>query len=237
MEHLSKQRDAECAQAPVWARHQRPRRPALTREAIVAAAIEIADSEGLEAVSMRRVAAHLGARTMSLYTHIDRKEDLLDLMHDELLGEILFAEGELPADWREAIGMIARREREAMLRHRWFAELVGTRSQVGPNTLRHVEQSLAALDSLKLEPIEAAQIIGAVDHYMLGQVMVEILEDAKGGVSAAKTYLREVADSGEFPRLAPLLKADWPHGGLENFERGLTWLLDGIERDLESRRD
>jgi AcrR family transcriptional regulator len=85
--------------------HQR--RTALTREAIVRAAILLADAEGLDAVSIRRVASELQARAMSLYTYIERKEDLFDLMADEVAAEVLVP-GELPRDWREATVVIAR---------------------------------------------------------------------------------------------------------------------------------
>jgi AcrR family transcriptional regulator len=224
------------AYAPVWVRDQRPRRPALTREAIVEAAVEIADTEGLEAVSMRRVAAHLGARTMSLYTHIDRKEDLLDLMYDRLVEEILVDDDIFTGDWRAAISEIARKERASLLRHPWFRELVGRRSRIGPNALRHVEQSLAALDPLNLDPAKAAQVVGAIDHFMLGYVMMEILHPQRGKSAVELDYIRELAATGDYPRLTPLLDADWPHGGRHNFELGLKWLLDGIEQDLRQGR-
>lgn len=226
---------ARGAHAPVWVRDQRPRRPSLTRDAIVEAAIEIADTEGLEAVSMRRVAAHLGARTMTLYTHIDRKEDLLDLMYDRLVEEILVDEAAFTDDWRAAISEIARKERASLLRHPWFRELVGRRSKIGPNALRHIEQSLAALDPLHLDPEKAIQVVGAIDHFMLGYVMMEILHPKRGKTSDEMVYLRQLAAAGDYPRLTPLLNDAWPRSK-DNFERGLKWLLDGIEQDLEQGR-
>ena len=138
------------SRVPVWARDDTRRRTSLSREAIVAAAVAIADAEGLDAVSIRRVAADLHARAMSLYTYIERKEDLLDLMADEVAAETLVP-GELPADWREATLAIARRERQTTLRHPWLVDLVTRRSalgRVGPNMLRHSEQSIAALAGL-----------------------------------------------------------------------------------------
>src|SRR5258708_16715765 len=99
--------DRECGQ-PIWARTKDAPRPALSRASIVAAAIAIADAEGIDAVSIRRVAAELGTRAMSLYTYIARKEDLLDLMSDEINAELLI-EGELPAHWRRAVSQVSRR--------------------------------------------------------------------------------------------------------------------------------
>jgi AcrR family transcriptional regulator len=224
---------------PVWARSREPRRrPALTPEAVVAAAIALADAQGLAAVSIRRVAAELGARAMSLYSHIESKDDLLDLMYDEVNGEILI-EGELPGDWRAAIALIAGRTRAVLLRHPWMVQLAGRRPRVGPNGLRHGEQSLVALAPLGLDLRSAMRISSAVDDYMLGHVIREIMagetppdEGAsadRDGHATMEPYFRRMLDSGEFPNLAPLLAEGLPPIE-ETFEQGLGWLLDGIAR-------
>jgi len=225
---------------PIWARPHARRTSSLTREAIVAAAIELADSEGLDAVSIRRVATVLGARTMSLYTYIGSKDDLLDLMADQVVGEVLVLR-HLPDDWREAITLIARREREVTLLHPWLVDLVNHRSHavVGPNALRHLDQSVAAVAGLKLEPQDAFRVVAAVDDYMLGYVAREAREreiTRRTGVSGAehlavlRPYLQKLLDSGEFANIAPLLRGD-VQGADADFERGLGWLLDGIERE------
>jgi AcrR family transcriptional regulator len=230
---------------PIWARpHHGKRRATLSREIIVRAALEIADTEGLAAVSIRRVAAALGARTMSLYTYIDSKDDLLDLMADEVAGEVL-VDGELPGDWRAAITMIANRERDVALRHAWIVELVNThgRGVVGPNSLRHLEQSMAALSGLEVSTNDAWRIIGAVDGYMLGCVTQEIRERevvGERGIALSdrealmQPYLQRLIDSGDFVNITPLLKNGIPSISA-NFERGLSWMLDGIERTYASR--
>ncbi|MFG1998679.1 TetR/AcrR family transcriptional regulator [Spirillospora sp. NPDC048911] len=222
----------------VWARPSGGRRPKLSREAIVEAAIKLGDSEGLEAVSIRRVAGELGVRAMSLYTHIERKEDLLALMVDEVIPEIL-VRGELPADWREAISLIARKERDYILRHPWIVELSSQANlpHLGPNALRHVEQSLAAVSGLTDDPQARVEIVAAVDHYMLGFVVREVThrqrkqlaglgEDDPDGL--AHPYFRDLIASGEFPHLRDVFSRGI-YGG-QHFEQGLTWLLDGIER-------
>src|SRR5690242_21950187 len=99
-----------------WNRPAEPRGSGLTRDAIVAAAIEIADEEGIEAVSIRRLATKLETRPMSLYTHIEHKGELVDLMIDESMGETHLP-GEVPADWREALRQIAHRSRDAARTH------------------------------------------------------------------------------------------------------------------------
>ncbi|GLY84132.1 TetR family transcriptional regulator [Actinoallomurus iriomotensis] len=225
---------------PIWARQRGRRASTLTREAIVEAAMEIADAEGADAVSIRRVAAALGARTMSLYTYIDSKNDLFDLMADQVAGEVLITE-ELPAGWREAITVIARREREVSLRHPWIVDMAKHRAHamVGPNLLRHVDQALAALAGLKLEPREALKVMEAVDDYMFGFTAREAREreiTRRAGPgeadrwSAFQPYLRELIDSGEFTSIAPLLRGD-VQAAESDFEQGLRWLLDGIERE------
>ncbi|MEV4168867.1 TetR/AcrR family transcriptional regulator C-terminal domain-containing protein [Nonomuraea sp. NPDC049709] len=220
----------------VWSRPSPPRRPVLTREAIVAAAIAVADAEGLAAVSIRRVAAELDARAMTLYSYIERKEDLLALMADEIAAETL-VEGPLPGDWREALLLLARRERELVRRHPWRVELISQRVDIGPNGLRHVEQKLAAFDGLGVDRLTAWRFLAVFNDYMTGFVVREAQERGaprEQGVNdaeraaVAQPYIRELVESGEFPRLAPMIEQGVP-GADDNFERGLNWVLDGIE--------
>src|SRR5262249_16559304 len=150
----------------VWAREPERRRTALTREAIVTAAIALADADGLAAVSIRKVAAELGARTMSLYSYIDSKEDLLDLMVDEVNAELLI-DGGPPADWREAISMIAHGMRANVRRHPWSVELLRRHPRVGPNSLRQAEQSLVAVKPLGLDPRSATWVLSLIYDYVI----------------------------------------------------------------------
>jgi AcrR family transcriptional regulator len=215
---------------PVWAREERKRRTTLSREAIVRAALAIADAEGLDAVSIRRVAADLGARTMSLYTYIERKEDLFDLMADEVGAEVIVP-GDLPADWREATLAIARRERAATLRHPWMIDLVARQSMggsVGPNTLRHLEQTLEALDSLDADDELKWKLVAAVSDYTTGFVVREAREHAHRGVAEIQNYLRQVVAGGDFPHLARMLASGPSKMEDNNFEQGLVWLMDGL---------
>ncbi len=220
----------------MWTRPRGGRRPKLTREAIVDAAIALADAEGLDAVSIRRIAAELGVRAMSLYTHIDAKEDLFDLMYDVVAAEVLVP-GDPPDDWREGILRIARRERDAGLRHPWMFELAGRSPRVGPNGLRHLEQSLAAVAPLSDDPEVMLTVITTVDHYMLGFTLREqrVQEAKRNGMQDAydslqeQPYYKSVLDSGEIPHLQRLFKLGLY--GVENFERGLKLLLDGIEHE------
>lgn len=205
------------------------------------AAVALADAEGLDAVSIRRVAAELGARAMTLYSYIERKEDLLALMLDEISAEVLVAEP-LPADWREALLLLARRERELVRRHPWRVDLVHQRVPVGPNGLRHVEQKLAAFDGLKIDRLTAWRFLAVFNDYMTGFVIREAVEraapreegiDAAERAAVAEPYIRELVDKGELSRLAPMIEQG-VRGADDNFERGLGWVLDGIESHLRT---
>src|SRR5262249_3952253 len=110
----------------IWLRPEpRSRGPALSRSAIAAAALEIADTEGFDAVSMRRVAQKLGVGTMTLYHYVANKDDLITLMVDAVMGEVLVPEADLESGWREALTRIALRSREAFRRHRWALDRFG----------------------------------------------------------------------------------------------------------------
>ena len=225
------------SRVPVWARDDTRRRTTLSREAIVAAAVAIADAEGLDAVSIRRVAAALNARAMSLYTYIERKEDLLDLMADEVAAETLVP-GELPEDWREATLAIARRERQTTQRHPWLVDLVTRRSalgRVGPNMLRHSEQSIAALAGLNADATGKWRLMTAVADYSTGFAVREVRErdaDRTGQGELLQPYLRQLVAGGDFPHLARMLDNGPPGQDDDNFERGLRWLLDGFAQEL-----
>src|SRR5215472_8064502 len=164
------------ALGPIWARPEPgSRRPRFTREQIASVALAIADGEGFEAVSMRGV-ADLGAGTMSLYYYLRSKDDLVALMDDALLGESLIPDDELPDDWRAALAAIARRTRDVFLRHPWAlhslqGEAAVHGAPVGPNGLRHFEQSLAALEHAPLDTSQKLDLLAIVDDYVFGHVL------------------------------------------------------------------
>jgi AcrR family transcriptional regulator len=213
----------------------------LTREEIVQAALAVADDEGYEAVSMRNVAARLGVGTMTLYSYVTSKDDLLDLMFDEIMRELLLPEP-LPEHWRDALAAIERRTREVWLRHPWIASSIGDRSAFGPNSMRHVEQSLAAVSGLGVDGPEAFVVLAAVDDYTLGHTMRQVGQQAaldRDGIDAdewrqaMEPYWREMIATGEFPRLAELADTEWELMNDERFELGLQWILDGIATRYE----
>jgi AcrR family transcriptional regulator len=232
----------------VWARdeEQSSGPQPLSRAAIVAAAIDIADADGLEAVSIRRLATKLDARPMSLYSHIGRKGDLVDLMVDEVMAGAIIPGGPPTDDWRAALRQIAQRTRESTRAHPWMIAAAFHRPFLGPNALRHIDQSLAAVSELPLSPERKRAVLLAIDTYTLGFVRWEVMSPkAKGGapcagrpeagLSAAEidAYIAAQAASGEYPHLAKFVEKDIGLGvKAEKFEIGLEWLLTGIEAEV-----
>jgi AcrR family transcriptional regulator len=221
----------------------------LSRKSIVAAAIAIADNDGLDAVSIRRLATKLGARPMSLYSHIERKGDLIDLMVDEVMGGAILPESPPSADWRDDLRRIAQRTRETTRAHPWMIATAFRRPFIGPNALRHIDQSLAAVSGLPLPPERKRAVLLAIDTYTLGFVRWELkaLETGKGGVgpcaggndggpSGAEidAYVAAQAASGKYPHLHELGGKKSMSLGVkaEAFETGLDWLLAGIQAEV-----
>ena len=236
----------------VWTRPEPGvRRAGWTREQIAQAALRIADTEGFEAVSMRRIAADLGAGTMTLYHYVRNKRELLSLMDDAVMAEVLVPEEELSGGWRAALTAIAVHTRAAFRRHPWAMEALRG-AEGGPNGLRHFEQSLAAVEDTGLDARGRMQLIGLVDDYVVGSVTREAAGRAVAGSSDTAAlieqipgpmlaYFEALVQSGEFPRVAQLAG-----GGAretiaflasamldeERFERGLATLLDGVAQGL-----
>ncbi len=233
--------------APIWARPEPgSRHPRFSRAGIAAVALEIADREGFEAVSMRRVAAELDAGTMSLYHYVRTKADLIALMDDALMTEALVPEAELAGEWRAAVTQVARRTRAMLLRHPWalgaFQE-----SQFGPNAMRHFEQSLAAVAVTGLEPRVRLELLALVDDYVFGNALhaVESLRRAAlarvdpDAVRRAVEFGTAQMRTGAFPQIEALATGGAPGDGASvgppmdtellevQFERGLRAVLDG----------
>jgi AcrR family transcriptional regulator len=233
---------------PIWLRPQPgERRPRFTREQIAEAALAIADAEGIDAVSMRRVAGELGAGTMTLYHYVRTKDDLLALMDDTITAELLVDEEALAAGWRAALTAIAHRSRDALVRHPWAIE--GLRNaQIGPNGMLHFEQSMAAVAETGLDARSRFEIVAMVDEWVLGFISRGRLEDGRleeeALTESAIEYLEDSLATGRYPHLAAVLEGDTFRERIDElagdeegrFERGLTRLLDGIALAIERPR-
>ncbi|SDK82191.1 regulatory protein, tetR family [Nonomuraea maritima] len=223
----------------VWDRPEPPTRPApLDRERIVAAALALADEGGLDAVSLRKVAARLDVGPMRLYGYISTKEELFDLMVDEVHAEILPAER--PGDWREALRVRAHRTRQAALRHEWLADLLGGRPTLGPNALAVTEATLAALDGLAdIDTVmRAVETVGA---YTIGAIRSEVAHlraERATGLSehdwqrAHGPYVSRMLATGRFPALAKAVHDGTDVDAETSFTTGLDWILDAVAAKL-----
>jgi len=203
----------------------------LDRNTIVSAGIALADSEGLDAVSVRRLATELGARPMSLYDHFESKDNLLAAMADEIVGEAL-VEGPLPDAWRPALETIARQTYALMVAHPWLVS-VFTRpaSSFGANSAKHAEQFTQALAGLQLQPEEAWLIAGTLNDYLLGHSL-RVGADRSATRLAKALEESEVAKRPEFTALSRSLRS---RASAERFEWGLAVVLDGVEAALRQR--
>jgi AcrR family transcriptional regulator len=210
----------------------------LDADTIVETALRIADADGLEAVSMRRIATELRVGTMSLYHHVADKDELLELMSDATSAELIVP-GEILGDWREALRQIAHRTRDAFLRHPWLIDTAGTRPVVTPNSLRHVEQSVAVVAGLDVDRETAIAMVMATDDYTIGHVFRQSRFGTGRRPLASeeeRARVRELLDAGEFPHLAQVFAdADNIAPPPDTFDAGLEWLFDGMQATLDAR--
>jgi AcrR family transcriptional regulator len=225
----------------VWERPEPPDRPVLaplSRERIVRAAIRLADADGLEAVSLRKVAAALDVGPMRLYGYIATKDELLDLMVDAVHADIR----PTGKDWREVLRSLAETTRRAAHRHEWFADLIGGRPQLGPHALARGETVVAAMDGIDVDTV--MPVVEAVNAYVIGAVRREITErraeratgmDKKQWQAALGPYLMRTFATGRFPALAAVVRDGVHLDADQTFRIGLDFLLDGIEARLSSK--
>lgn len=228
----------------LWGTGERPSRgpkPGLTLDRIVGAAVALADAEGLDAVSMRRVSTELGVGTMSLYRYVPGKTELLDLMLDRVQGESLACEnGAPPTDWRVTIERLARGHLDLYRAHPWLLKVNEARSLLGPNTLRGFELCLSGLigpHGMGLSDQDTISVIVTVQGFSAGIARMELqaVEAAKEtGVTddefwaAQAPFLERAMATGEFPTAAGLADDSFSRE-VDHFAFGLRCLLDGFE--------
>jgi AcrR family transcriptional regulator len=228
------------SKGPIWTvAAPATRKPRFTREQLATTALEIADSEGFDALSMRRVAAELGAGTMTLYYYVRTKEDLLALVEDALMRETNDACEPLPKPWRAAVGKLATATRATYLRHAWALHSF-TGLRIGPNALRHIEQSLEAVASIDLALEHKLEILSIVDDYVFGHCASLMRRRDQPKLDRKTTRalgeaMSHYLDEGNYPQLRALIGDGDPADALAgpadyDFELGLGALLDGLAR-------
>ncbi|MBN0042339.1 TetR/AcrR family transcriptional regulator C-terminal domain-containing protein [Cellulosimicrobium cellulans] len=234
--------------ALAWGVAERPERAPkreLSIERIVETAIEIADADGLAAVSMAKVAQSLGFTTMSLYRYVTSKDDLLLLMQEAVL-DVEYPPAHEPADWRTELREWAQFSMAVFASHPWFLDVPVTGAPVTPNTLRAADSCLRALRSTPLDEEEKMSVILLLSGYARNAARLEAElaravdatgdEDAVLGGSFADA-LRELVDEVRFPYLRPLVEsgAYAGEGQIDDTAWGLERLLDGLAVYVDAR--
>ncbi|MGV9677783.1 TetR/AcrR family transcriptional regulator [Nocardia sp. NPDC003482] len=241
---MASQERQSASEDPVslWERIERPTpapRATLTPRRIAEVAVALADAEGLDAVTMRRLATELGVAPMAAYRYVTGKDELLELMVDFVYGELDLPDG--TDGWRAALRSVALRVREVLLAHSW-----ATRVACGaptPNQLAVTEAALVALDGLGLDVDTAMAVYSTVTAYVHGAVDSEVRlsrmldargwstrEEARAGLSAQMAWL---VNTDRYPRYARYIQhADRKDDVQWQFEVGLDSVLDGIAARL-----
>jgi AcrR family transcriptional regulator len=225
---------------PIWSlpeRGERGPKPRHSRAEIAAAAVRIADAEGIAAVTMRRVAAELGTGTMSLYNYVPAKEHLVQLMADQAAAEYAYP-GRPPRDSRAAIAALAGQGRDIARRHPWLPAVMQRPPPMGPSTLRYIDYFLGLLAGTGLGIAAKMEAIAIIHGFalMYGAMQAALdAERARTGITeqqqqaAPVQILAEAAASGRYPSLAAALASPSPQPRTadENFASCLTRLIDG----------
>src|SRR3954454_7828145 len=230
--------------AAAWGLRERPARgpkPGLSLERIVAAAVAVARAEGVEAVSMSRVAKELGSSPMSLYRYVAAKDELLALMVDAALGDTAAAP-QRGKGWRAGIERWAWTYHDALRRHPWVLRVPISGPPITPNQVRWLDEGLAALGETALTEAEKLSVILLVSGYVRNEATTaaDVAAAAGGGeiMPAYAAALGQVVDRERFPALHAALRSeafardDDPD---DEFVFGLARVLDGVEALVRRR--
>jgi AcrR family transcriptional regulator len=220
----------------IWLRPERSARgpaPAHSRAEIAAAAIALADAEGLAGVSMRKIAASLGAGTMSLYNYVPKKEQLFDLMLDAVAGEWQLPDAP-SGDARADLAEFAHQGLAAMRRHAWVPAVIITRTSIGPNSLRCTEYFLHILSGsdlpggVKMELF--AMLNGFICQFAQWEANQRQSNTNEQWQADLVAYLSAAVATGRYPNLAAAFASgpDQDFGPDSIFDRSLDRLIDLI---------
>jgi AcrR family transcriptional regulator len=220
----------------------RKRRPPLTRERVLRAAVELADERGLDALTMRALGQELRVEAMSLYNHVSNKEDVLNGIIEVIGGELVAAVAEIPppaepTEWKPVMRKRILAAREVMLRHRWAPAVFETRTDLPPVLVGYYDEMLGLMREGGFSLDLAHHAMHAIGSRMLGFTQeLFVTDDSDQDPDTMELMLRQMA--AQFPHLAELMKIvahdpDSTIGGCDDqfeFEFGLDLVLDGLER-------
>lgn len=233
----------------IWMRPERPatgRRPTYSRAQITEAAVRIADAEGLEAATMRRIAAEIGTGAMSLYRYVPSRDDLIELVADHLMGEIDVT-GVPSGDWRADLTRYANELRAMWLRHPWVATVHRSLPSFGPNQLLLIERVMGALDA-HVSIDENLRLMAMLNSHIEGAVREEIStaeELRRSGLSESEWMTRsssrihQLVSGGKYPIFTKIVtEAHQPHLSRDDqFRSGLKHILDYIAASVPPTPD
>lgn len=199
--------------------------PALSLERIVATAVELLDAQGVDGLTMRRLADRLGSGAMSLYWHVDNKEKVFDLALDSVLAYRGSPETAASEDWRGEVVHMLEDWRAGMLRHPWSALLLPRRA-LGPNILARLERLNRILSGAGVADADLNAAIWSLWNYVMGATVTranfDLSEEDRAAAQQRLASLSEHYPAIERSRL--LLDNDWDGA----FRKGLDFLLDGL---------
>jgi AcrR family transcriptional regulator len=204
----------------------------LNRELVLRTGVMLADANGIDTLTMRKLGVELGVEAMSLYRHVANKSDLLDGMIDSVFGEI-----DLPADatdWRKTMRRRAVSVREVLSRHRWAIGLMESRSTPGPANLRHHDAVLGVLRGAGFSIVMAGHAYSVLDSYIYGFAMQEpsLPFETSGDTKDVTQAIMAQFATGQYPHLTEIavehvMQPGYDYGN--EFEYGLDLILDGLE--------
>lgn len=226
----------------IWQRIERQARPALSHAQIAAAAVELADAGGLEALSMRRLAQRLGVATMGLYRYVHGKDELIELMADAVYADAATAAADAAAGWRAAMERSAHELRALLSQHPWLLGIGGT-SPLTPNATSRTDRALASLAGTSLDEDTKMAVLLTVRSYVIGitgsQLALTTFAERQGvsGMDELRERLASrmtwLLGSGKYPAFQRYIQGgirkddtDW------QFQLGLDCILDGVATRL-----
>ena len=213
----------------------RRKRPRLTRDRVLGAAVVVADKGGLESLTIRSLAEELGVKPMSVYYHVASKDEILDGIVD-----IVFGEMGLPAvggDWRAELHRRAHSARSVLRLHPWAIPLLESRTSPGPATLRHHDAVLGTLRAAGFSLAMTAHAYALLDAFIYGHALQEASLPFEGpdGVGEVAGPILELMSSGDYPHLVEMATAHYLRPGYDfgdEFEFGLELILEGLARNI-----
>jgi AcrR family transcriptional regulator len=208
------------------------RRVALNRELVLRAAVALADRDGIELLTMRKLGLALGVKAMALYNHVRSKDDILDGIVDLVLGDI-----DVPpagTHWKTAMRQRSISAHEVLLAHPWAAMLIMSRFNIGPGMTRYLDATLGRLREGGFSIEGALDAWHTLDSHLYGFTLQQL--NLPFGADEAPQVSADVLDGmpiDNYPHVVEIISHVMRHGRVEDFELGLDLILDGLERTLD----